>query len=61
MEEYKQPKEFGDEDDMTKQLRSEGIAPTAPKSEEEEEEEEIYPSKKPKKGKWNTSLNFMPP
>ena len=30
MEEYRKPKEHGDEDDITKKIRAEGIAPKVP-------------------------------
>lgn len=53
VEDYKQPKEFGDEDELTKHIRSEGCAPQLPQSEEEESEEEedyVTPVKKVKKG-----------
>lgn len=47
VEKYKVPKEHGDEDDITKKLRKEGIAP---KVEEGEEEDYVIPIKKHKKG-----------
>jgi hypothetical protein len=53
VEDYKQPKEFGDEDELTKHIRSEGCAPQLPQSEKEESEEEedyVTPVKKVKKG-----------
>lgn len=52
MEKYKVPKEHGDEDDITKKLRKEGIAPKVEEGEEEDSEEEDYviSIKKHKKG-----------
>ena len=52
VEKYKVPKEHGDEDDITKKLRKEGIAPKVEEGEEEDSEEEDYviPIKKHKKG-----------
>lgn len=52
VENYKQPKEFGDEDDITKQMRSEGCAPQLPQSDNSEKEEDsfVVPMKKVKKG-----------
>ena len=32
MEEYRKPKEHGDEDEVTKKIRAEGIAPRIPES-----------------------------
>ncbi|CAG2227568.1 IST3 [Mytilus edulis] len=53
VENYKQPKEFGDEDDITKQMRSEGCAPQLPQSDNSEKEEDsfVVPMKKVKKEK----------
>ena len=52
VEKYKVPKEHGDEDDITKKLRKEGIAPKVEEGEEEDSEEEDYviSIKKHKKG-----------
>ena len=51
VENYKQPKEFGDEDDITKQIRSEGCAPAVQLSDGTDEDDvDILPSKKMKKG-----------
>ena len=57
---YKMPKDTGEEDEVTKKLRQQGVAPKPLKvtdsEEEEEEEEEDYqvPVKKMKKGGWKT-------
>lgn len=55
MENYKQPKEFGDEDEITKQLRSDGCAPKLLES--EEEDDFVLPKKKVKKGKLTEAFN----
>lgn len=45
---YKPPKEHGDEDDITKDIRMKGVAPQTPPSSPEEEEEllDFSPAKK---------------
>ncbi|KAJ8310765.1 hypothetical protein KUTeg_012630 [Tegillarca granosa] len=60
VENYKAPKEHGDEDELTQKLRSEGCAPTVEESSEEEEEEDTYvvPAKKVKKGTGEYSLSY---
>lgn len=52
VEEYKKPKEYGDEDEVTMKLRTEGCAPTVPKSPEHisDEEEPLQVKVKVKKG-----------
>ena len=47
---YRKPKDFGDEDEITKHLRDEGCAPKLESSESEQEEEYDIPVKKVKKG-----------
>ena len=37
---YRPPKDHGDEDEVTKKLRMTGVAPQAPSSESEEEEDD---------------------
>lgn len=51
-ENYRRPKETGEEDDLTQQLRAVGCAPKTPSASEEDEEEDlqIVPVKKLKKG-----------
>mgnify|MGYP000042987014 CR=1 FL=1 len=46
VEEYKKPKEHGDEDDVTVKLRHEGCAPQIPKSPEPPSEEDPLPAMK---------------
>lgn len=54
VEDYKMPKETGEEDDITQKIRKEGCAPKVQHTEEQDEEEEgddtIAPVKKAKKG-----------
>ncbi|GFR62876.1 RNA-binding motif protein, X-linked 2 [Elysia marginata] len=50
VKDYKVPKEFGDEDELTKKVRAEGVAPKVESStEEEEEEEDVIEEKKTEK------------
>lgn len=53
VENYKAPKEFGDEDEITKQIRSEGCAPQLLESDSEsgEDQDNVVPVKKLKKEK----------
>lgn len=49
VKDYKPPKDFGTEDQITQKLRSEGCAPKLPSSSEDEDNYNI-PMKKVKKG-----------
>ena len=49
VKDYKMPKEHGDEDDLTKKVRSEGCAPKLESSTEEEEEEDVSEVRKTEK------------
>ncbi|XP_033760655.1 RNA-binding motif protein, X-linked 2-like [Pecten maximus] len=57
VEGYRQPKEHGDEDDVTQKLRAEGCAPKVEEEEEEDDEEDefVVPVKKEKKEKHKKS------
>ena len=56
VEEYRKPKDHGDEDDLTKKLRAEGCAPKIESS--PEPEEDLLPIK-PKKGIHPLFLRFL--
>ena len=63
VEDYKKPKEHGNEDEVTMKLRAEGCAPQVPDSPEEmsSEEEPLQVKVKVKKGKKNAScwISFL--